>query len=183
MKSVNLAELDPNDAFGGLTSRQEIFATLSFAGFSDADAYRQAYDRPDASYDEIATATKLTAHNPLVVARLKTLVGQRAANSTLAPWLSREWIANGIADLARHADKDSTKLNAFIALGKMSGIDMFRETVRHENVTRKVEDVDDELRVRLEELRKVLTIEGKVRPVEPGSGSPLPKDRRRKPQA
>lgn len=179
MQPVVAAELDKDDVFDGLTSRQHLFVTLSFAGLSDAEAYRQAYATGDMAYSSIAYASHQLATNPVVTAKLKELVKRRDEQATLASFLSREWITNGIAELARHADKDSTRLNAYIALGKMVGMDMFRDTVRHETVTRTLEDTERDLVAAIERAKQSLTIEGKAHQVAADTGKA--KDRRRKP--
>lgn len=181
LKPVNLAELDPNDPYEGLTAKQQLFVTLSFSGLSNVEAYRQAYDCSGMAPSTINDKASLIAHEPLVRAKIRSLVSIRDSQSTLAPWLTQNWILNGIANLAQHAEKEAVQLAAFVALGKTAGIDLFRETVRHEQVTRSVEDVEAELKTKLDTMRASLTIEGDSRAVEPGSGAG--KDRRRKPKA
>lgn len=165
-KPVVTAELDKDRPFEGLNSRQHLFVSLSFSGLSNIEAYRQAYDVQDMPAGTLAERAHLTAYNPLVRAKLKELVTERDKQSTLSSWLTKDWIVNGIANLAQTADKDSTKLAAFVALGKTAGIDLFRETVRHETVSRTVEDVEQELKEKLGAMRAGLTIEGKAQQVE-----------------
>jgi hypothetical protein len=84
-----------------------------------------------------------------------------------------------------NADKDSTKLQAYIALGKTVGIDLFREVHVTERITRTPEDVDRELLDHINKLKPVL--EGQARDVTPNGaakikpGSSSGRDRRRKP--
>jgi hypothetical protein len=86
--------------------------------------------------------------------------------------------------LAVSSDKDSVRLGAYQTLGKTVGIDLFRETVRHEQITRSIEDIEQELKQKLDALRAGLTIEGKAERVAADSGQPgAGKDRRRKPKA
>ncbi len=182
MKPIQLAELDKDAPYDGLTSRQHLYVTLSFSGLSNIEAYRQAYDCEGMAPGTLAERAHLIAHNPLVRAKLKELVASREERSSVSAWLTKDWIINGIAGLAQVADKDSTRLAAYIALGKTAGIDLFRETVRHEQVTRTVEDVEQELKQKLDTLRAGLTIEGKAERLEPGASPPAStKDRRRKP--
>ncbi len=175
VNAVGTRLLDPDDPFDGLTSKQQLFVSLSFSGLSDVEAYRKSYDCTGMTTASIANKAHETAYHPLVKAKLRKLVDSRDDQSTLASFLTREWILNGIAGIAQAADKDSTRLNAYVALGKTAGIDLFRETVRHENVTRTEEDVTNELKAKLEQLRNTLTIEGKANDA-PRS------DRRRKPK-
>ncbi len=136
MRSAAVVELDPDDAFQGMTSAQQMFVSLSFSGLNDTEAYRQTFNVAE----PLPANVHVMAHNPLVVRKLKELVASRDRQSTLASWLTKDWILHGIAGLAQTADKDSTRLAAYVALGKTAGIDLFRETVRHEQVTRTVED-------------------------------------------
>ena len=83
--------------------------------------------------------------------------------------------------LALNADKDSTRLAAYVALGKTIGIDLFRETVVHQKQERSVEDVERELQTRLKDLAR--TIEGEGREVPAAIEGAGRRDRRRKPKA
>lgn len=77
--------------------------------------------------------------------------------------------------LADKAEKETVQLGALIALGKVVGIDLFRETTRVERIERTPADIDRELE---EQLRSMtLTIEGKANAVAP------PTSRKRKPAA
>lgn len=181
LNAAMVAELDPNDPYDGLTSRQQMFVSLSFSGLSNIEAYRQAYDCSDMAPGTIADKSRLLAHEPLIQTKIRSLVDARDAQATLSPWLTKAWILNGIANLARYADKEAVQLAAYVALGKTAGIDLFRETVRHEQVTRSVDDVEQELKAKLEQLRTSLTIEGKSHQVAADSGQPVKSDRRRKP--
>lgn len=181
-------ELDEADAMQGLTTRQYRFVTLMFQGLNDTEAYRQAGYGAGMNAQSLGQAAHHAAKNPKVQAKLRELREKVDQQSTLAPSLSREWILNGIMEIAINGDKDSTRLRAFEDLGKVAGIDLFRETTRVERVTRTPEELDQELQERLAEMAK--TIEAKANP--PGIGTndkPTgPKagtapDRRRKPRA
>lgn len=173
-------ELDDSDAFEGLTSKQHRFVMHSFSGLSDVAAYRLVYDCR--GMNPVVTAHKAAelAHDPLVSAKLRDLRLQVEEQSTLAPTTTRAFVLNGITALALNADKDSTKLRAYELLGKTAGIDLFRDTVRHERTERSVEDVDKELRDRLRELQS--TIEGTALEVPSNPSPEERRDRRRKPK-
>lgn len=106
------------------------------------------------------------------------MVERRDALSSLAPRVTKEFVLNGVVDLALNADKDSTRLRAFELLGKSVGIDLFRETHVTEKRDRTVEEVDAALREHLASLAPM--IEGTATPVPLTPGKP---DRRRKPTA
>lgn len=165
----------------GLTTKQFRFATLVFSGLSNADAYRTAYDCEDASETTIKNRAYETASLPAVQEKIRALRLKVEEQTTLSLGLNRDFVINGLMRLAQHATKESVQLGAYQTLGKTVGIDLFRETVRHENVTRSVEDVEAELKQKLDAMRQGLTIEGSSRAVQPGADKPATKDRRRKP--
>lgn len=167
--------LDPNDALQGLTSRQQLFVALSFSGLNDSVAYRRSGDCSGMSEQAIGRLAHQMAHMPKVQAKLRQLQDNRDDQSTLASSLTREWIQQRLMKLADHAEKDTVKVTALIALGKVVGIDLFRETTRVERIERTPADIDRELE---EQLRSMaVTIEGKVNAVT----DKVPGDRQRKP--
>lgn len=162
-----------------MTSKQYHFATLVFQGLSYSEAYRRVYDVSNMTEETLRQKGAEVARNDKVQAKLRELRRSTEDRATLLSDLGREWILEGIMQIAREGDKDSTRLAAFISLGKVAGIDLFRETTRVEKVTRTPEDLDRELQERLAEMAK--TINGHATPVE--SSAPAGRDRRRKPAA
>jgi hypothetical protein len=180
VRRTTLQELDETDGLQGLTSRQYRFAVACFSGLSDADAYRKAYNCEGMTDASVYSASALLAKHPLVNAKLKELRLKVDSQTTLAPYLTRELVINGILSLATTATKESVRLNAYIALGKTVGIDLFREVHVTERVTRTPEDVDKELLDHINRLKPVL--EGKAVDVTPGAKEGGTRaDRRRKP--
>lgn len=167
--------LKSDDPLEGLTHRMHKFATLCVAGMSNSEAYRVAYEEAN-EVTVKAHATELIRH-PAVVRKICELRARAENLSTLSAELSRNFVLNGLMGLALSAEKETVRLGAYQTLGKTVGIDLFRETVRHENVTRTVEDVEQDLKDKLEQLRQGLTIEGKAQSIEDQA---KPRDRRRK---
>lgn len=167
--------------FEGLTDRQYRFASLKFQGLDNMAAYRAAYNLPEGvTYYTLASCASRLAANPFVIAKVAALRDQVDRQSTLSAALSRNFVLNGLMRLATSAEKETVQLGALQTLGKTVGIDLFRETVVHETRSRTVEDVETELKQKLDALREGLTIEGSSRSA--GSAKPAaPKDRRRKP--
>lgn len=159
----------------GLTPKMYRFVTTRFGGASLIDAYKVAYDTAGMAPDTIAKRAVELSQHPLVTAKLRALRIEVDEQSTLSAALSRNFVLNGLMRLAQTAEKESVQLGALQTLGKTVGIDLFRETVVHETRSRTVEDVENELKQKLDTLRAGLTIEGKA------SSVPTPKDRRRKP--
>jgi hypothetical protein len=179
MEPANPVALDDSKAFEGLTVPQHKMVMLLFQGLNRKEAYRAVYDTSGMSEQTIAINASRMAEMPNVVAKLREMRQRIEAQSTLAPGLTREFVINGIMDMAITATKESVRLNALQTLGKTVGIDLFRETVVHEKRVRTVEDVETELKDRLAELqRQLTTVEGEARRVD---ATPAPRDRRRKP--
>ena len=173
--------LDESRAFQGLTSAQYRFVSLVFSGFQNVQAYRAVYDTSHMTESSVYSAARDLAANPLVAAKIRELRERSDLQSTLSPDITREFVLNGIKDIALTEPKGSTRLAAYIALGKTVGIDLFREVHVTEKRVRTVEDVETELKDRLAELqRQLTTVEGEARRVD---ATPAPRDRRRKPKA
>lgn len=180
------AVLDPLRVFQGLTPKQEAYAMARFRGANQAEAYREAYGAEGKNANLIGTMASDLDRHPAIVARVGQLTADRMKNSSLLPHLGPEFVTDGLMRLAMTAQKESTKLGALIALGKVAGIDLFRETTRIEKVDRTAEDVDKELKAKLQALMAGMTIEGSASSVPASSSSSKPtpagkRDRRRKP--
>jgi hypothetical protein len=179
LQAKTVPVLDDSDAYQGLTSAQHRFVTASISGLNDTEAYRMAFRPVGMSDTALWQAAHTVSQLPQVKAKITELRQKAEAQATLAPNLTREFVTNGIMGLALNATKESVQLGAYIALGKTVGIDLFRDVHVTERVTRTAEDVDKELKARLLELQRTLTIEGEARPAEPAPDTR--RDRRRKP--
>ena len=184
------AVLDPLRVMQGLTAKQEAFALARFAGATQAEAYKEAYGAEGKNANLIGTMASDLDRHPAIVARIGQLTAERMKNSSLLGLLGPEFVTDGLMRLAMTANKESTKLGALIALGKVAGIDLFRETTRVERVDRTAEDVDRELKAKLQALMNGMTIDGTASNVpasQPAAAKPTPSgakpDRRRKPVA
>lgn len=180
--------LDADDPFDGLTSKQQVFVSLSFSGLSDIESYRRAYDCSGMSAATIARKAIEVAQNPMVRAKLRQLQDKRDAQSTLAPLLNKQIIVNGIHELAKSADKDSVRLAAYIALGKTRAINLFGSDPEPPAKERSPEDIDRQLLDLIRGMRA--TIDGNARDVTPSPEKEAPPkqqaataSRKRKPRA
>lgn len=151
----------------GLTPKQYRFATLSFSGLSNVDAYRAAYNCEGANNHTVSVAAGELMENPVIIRKIRDLRLQAEEKSTLSALLSRNFVLNGLMRLATGAEKESVQLGALQTLGKTVGIDLFRDIHVTERVTRTPEDVERELKEKLDAMRAGLTIEGKASPVAP----------------
>lgn len=179
--AAGAVQLDPEHALNGLSPKQYQFVKLAFSGMSYTDAYRQVYDCSDASPATISKRASDEANHPLVQAKMRALRVQADAQATLAPSLTKNFVINGLMNLALNGDKDSVKLGALTQLGKTVGIDLFRETTRVERIERTPEQVEAELREHL--ARMTATIDGTSRPVaSQPNPDPEPPRRQRRPR-
>jgi len=185
--ATQLRELDPNDPFQGLTSKQQLFVMHSFSGMSDADAYRAAYDASGMTEKTLWGCAREVAQNPLVKAKIASLQVARDKQTTLAPGITREWVIQGIKEIATDSTaKQSTRLQAYIALGKTYAAPVFKEPEQSDAKPISTEDMDKRI---LELLRAgMATIDGVALDVTPAKekapgNSPAPASRKRKPRA
>lgn len=182
--------LDPLRVLQGLTPKQEAYAQARFAGAGPAEAYTASFDASGSKPETVKRMAHDVDRNPNVAARVAQLMAERMKQSSLLPFLSQEFVTDGIMRIAMFGSKESVQLQAYALLGKVAGIDLFRETTRIEKVDRTAEDVDRELKAKLQALMNGMTIEGSANasPAEVGkveAAKPAPaglkRDRRRKP--
>lgn len=171
--SNRIGALDPNDGLQGLTSREQLFVSLSFSGLNDSEAYRRSGDCSNMNQATVGKRAHEMAHMPKVQGKLRELQVARDKQSMLASNLSREWIQQRLMYLAENAEKETVQVTALVALGKVVGIDLFRETTRIEKVERTAADIDRELEEQLKSMAK--TIEG----VAHVASTPMPRKPRK----
>ena len=178
--------LNPLRVGQGLTTKQEVYAQARFANKDPVTAYTEAFEPEGWQRHSIADAARRLDYDSRIVARVAQLNADRMKHSSLLPHLGPEFVTDGLMRLAMTAEKESVKLGSLIALGKVAGIDLFRETTRVERVDRTAEDVDRELKAKLQQLMAGMTIDGAA-PVDVTPAKPTPSgaklDRRRKPVA
>lgn len=182
LRPARIGELDETDALQGLTSKQYRFAVLSFSGLDDSEAYRQAYGSDSERAGQNAHDV---ARNPKVQAKVAELRAKFDGQTTLAPLLTKQFVLNGIMQIALNAEKDNVRLRAYELLGKVIGVDLFRDTQKAEPKQRTIEEIDRELRERVAALKPILDATARrIEPEPPGvSGSAKARDRRRKPKS
>jgi hypothetical protein len=99
-------------------------------------------------------------------AKLRQLQDKRDSQSSLAPLLSIDWVASGIRDIAADKTiKPNVRLAAFIAAGKLRGVNAFGSDPIEQPQQRSVDDIDKQLLAMLRGM--VSTIDGDARDVTP----------------
>ena len=163
----------------GLTAKQWRFVQAVFSGMAHTDAYRSVYDCTGMTVKSVQSTANNLAQLPAVKRKLAAMRLEVESKAVLAPLVTREFVIQGITNLALHADKDSTKLRAFELLGKTVGVDLFRDVVVKETAERSVADIERELRDKLASLRNVIDGTATPAPEPPAPAAP----RQRKPRA
>lgn len=159
--------------FQGLTVKQEDYANARLGGLQPLEALKSVYAPNTENYGTLSNMAAQLEANPRIQGRIRQLLAERQQKTSFAPiQVDRDFVIQGVATLALTAAKDADKLKAYDMLGKSVGIDLFRETVIHEKRERSVEDVEKDLRAKLDAMRK--TIDGEARDVPPGSGDKDP---------
>ena len=168
---------DPTKAFGGLTAKQYAYCEARAAGLTKRAAYRQAY-QTDALEHTINGMADEVESNPAIPATINRMVLARQPETSLVPQVSKSFVLEGITQIAtKETAKDNVRLRAYELLGKAVGL--FKDEAPAVAKPRTIEDIDRELRERLQSMR---TIEGAVTRVEPEPEPSPTNDRRRKPK-
>ena len=173
---------DESKAFGGLTPQQYAYCQLRSGGAAKLYAYREAFEN-GASTDAVIqdAAWKLEA-NARISQTINRMVLARKPQTSLVPQVTKDFVLTGIVNIAtKETAKDNVRLRAYELLGKTVGL--FKDEPVQPAKPRTIEDIDRELRERLQSMR---TIEGAVTRPEPEPGNSQPAqstgDRRRKPK-
>ncbi len=175
---------DPTKAYGGLTPKQYRYCLLRADGLGQAQAYKEAYQSEAHATTVAAMAYDMEAL-PSIVMTINQMVRARTPQTSLVPLVDKDFVLQGITAIAiKETAKDNVRLRAYELLGKTVGL--FKDEVPTVSKPRTIEDIDRELRERLQSMR---TIEGAVTRVEPGTLEPdshqpaqSTGDRRRKPK-
>lgn len=164
-----------DDALEGLTSQQQLFVSHIISGMSYIEAYAAAgYEVKPNDPNSRARAAAL-AVTPAVQAKLRALREERDAKATLAPLLTRDFVVTGIMTMATTAKSETVKLRALQLLGQTAAIDLFRPSSEPAKRARTTEEIDAELKRRLDSF--TTTIDGTA------TAKPAAPDRRRKPSS
>lgn len=130
----------------GLTPQMEHYAQLLASGVNQTKAYREAYDvGPGTKANTThADACRLAQH-PKVAARLSQLNAQKVAATTHSASEIRAKCVQGLLNTLEGQSTPQAKLKAIELLGKMPGVDLFRDTLVTQADTRTAKEVEQEL--------------------------------------
>ena len=119
-----------------LTAKQEAFAQKIIEGYSQADAYRSAYETKRMSDNAIYREASLLIGNPKVAQRLSELRNELSKPSIKTAQERMEWLSQ-IMDSEKETTAD--KLKASDQLNKMEGL--YVQNIRGEIKMKKLEDM------------------------------------------
>lgn len=174
---------DPSKAFGGLTPQQYRYCQLRSKGAAKLHAYRQAFDNQTTSDDTVQNSIYRMEADARIGETINRMVLAGQPETSLVPQVDKTFVLTGITNIAtKETAKDNVRLRAYELLGKAVGL--FKDEAPAVAKPRTIEDIDRELRERLQSMR---TIEGAVTRVEPDTLEPAHEpsptnDRRRKPR-
>lgn len=184
---------DESKAFGGLTAQQYSYCELRARGVAKLHAYRQAFANERAVDATIQDAAYKLELLPRIAQTINRMVLADSGKTTLVPRIevTKDFVLEGITNIATSKTaKDNVRLRAYELLGKTVGL--FKDAEPQQTKTRTLEDIDRELREKLEAMR---TIEGaavrtskpdgaQADSVEPAADRPpaARRDRRRRPK-
>ncbi len=170
---------DPSKAYGGLTPKQYRYCVLRAEGMGQGPAYKVAYQSEGNSATVARMAYDMEAL-PSIAATINQMVSARQPQTSLVPQVDKNFVLEGITQIAiKSSAKDNVRLRAYELLGKTVGL--FKDETPTVAKPRTIEDIDRELRERLQSMR---TIDVAVTRLEPDTQEPAPStgDRRRKPK-
>lgn len=172
----------------GLTPSQKAYCRARADGMRPIDAYRFAYPNDTSLASTLSGAAAYLEADGRVVELVAELQAEKGGQTNLVPQVerievSKDWVVQGIARLAADEKvKHSTRLSAYIAVGKSAGVDAFRDIVVHEKRTRTLEEIDREIARHLAGMIDVTpNAPGSSLPVIEQEAKPSGRDRRRKP--
>lgn len=188
--AVSMHGPDDTKAFGGLTPQQYAYCQLRARGVAKLHAYRDAFSVSASTDDTIQDAAYKLELMSRIAQTINRMVLARQPETSLVPLVDKDFVLKGIVNIAtKETAKDNVRLRAYELLGKTVGL--FKDDLPAPSKPRTIEDIDKELRERLQSMR---TIDGAVSRVEldsqahgnhqPGNHQPAQStgDRRRKPK-
>jgi hypothetical protein len=130
----------------GLTPQQEQFAQLVAGGVNKTEAYRRAYNvGPDTKPESITRQAVAVAQNLKVASRIAQLNQAQTRATVHSASEIRAKCVSGLIETLEGTSTPQAKLKAIELLGKMPGVDLFRDTLVTQADTRTAQEVEQEL--------------------------------------
>lgn len=134
-----------------LTPKQMAFAGFVAKGLNYSESYRKAYGAENYSKPALAVEASRMMKDERVQRAVEELKAENKTTKKAHKKLTGKWILERLADEAMdESNPPSTRVRALELLGKSEGV--FEENTRLTVEHRKPEDVERELKQRLEEM-------------------------------
>lgn len=134
-----------------LTPKQMAFAGFVAKGINYSESYRKAYGAENYSKSSLAVEASRMMKDERVQRAVEDLKAERRDTKKAHKKLTGKWILERLVDEAMNdSNPPSTRVRALELLGKSEGV--FEENTRLTVEHRKPEDVERELKQRLEEM-------------------------------
>lgn len=134
-------------AYKGLTPKQWAYCEARAGGMKITDAYRSVYGGEGEKPEKLHYLASMVEAGPMVQARLRELLFDKAGQPSLVPQIGRDFVLTGIATEAVNAARPADRLRAYELLGKSLGL--FTPEREVEAQPKSVEELDRQLRERL----------------------------------
>ena len=139
-----------------LTAKQIEFAQLVADGFTKADAFRKAYDvSPDTKDKSVHEMASKTFANIKVLSRIKAIQHQKAQDQRMLGIKQSEFIMRQLELEAMNMDNNSaSRIRALELMGKTHMVGLFTDKVevKSENINMTADELQDQLRDKLQKL-------------------------------
>lgn len=139
-----------------LTQKQLHFAELVCDGYTNADAFRKAYNpsvtTTDKSIHEMASKT---FNNDKVMRRVKAIQSQKAEDQRMLALKRSEMIMKRLEEEATNMDNNSSsRIRALELMGKTTDVGLFTDKVelKTDNNNMTAEELEDQLKDKLQKL-------------------------------
>lgn len=140
------------EAWKGLTSKQRAWINAFVGGMSETEAYRHVYsaEKMKASTVNREASRLMTNHKiaPMVKRRLREKE-EAALHSAVS---RRRFVIERLVERAKESDTHASEIRALELLGKMAGVDLFRDVSTTSDDIRPKEEVEAEIEKRLKSL-------------------------------
>lgn len=137
----------------GLTPQQEQFAQLVASGVKKSEAYRSAYNvGPDTKANTVNVDACKLAQHPKVSQRISQLNKAQTQQTAHSASDIRAKCVQTLLETLEGEATAAAKLKAVELLGKMAGVDLFRDTLVTQTDDRSAKDIEEELVAKLRSL-------------------------------
>ena len=151
-------------AYDGLTAPQYWYCVYRSEGLDKTNAYREAYPNDTSAQLTVSASARNLESDNRIVTKIRDMVAAKMPQTSLVPEIDKNFVLNGIATLAKHAEKENVRLSAFIALAKMPHIGLYEGATDPDDKPKSIVDIDAKL---AEYFKLMTTIEGDATRVEP----------------